>query len=314
MTTDSECIILGSGVSYNKNFPEDIKMNRPHKYVSPLKEDQISQLNDLIKNSSSARVRMRAHSVLLSSEGYGIDEIAHIYHADRDSVSSLIDRWEQSGTEGLYDKPRRGKPPALNESEIGVVRELIKEHPHSPKIILAKISEKIGKIISISTLKRIVKKSDFRWKRMRKSVKNRRDEKESEKSRKKIEELKEQHRSGKIDLFYFDESGFSTGSCVPYAYQPVGETVRIEASDRRRLNVLGFMSTDNRFESFCFNCNVDTGVVIRCFDEFLKTVRKKLLLLLIIPLYIVVKNLRKIFLNGRKKGCLSDIYRNILPN
>jgi transposase len=289
-------------------------MNRPHKYVSPLNEDQISQLNDLIKNSSSARVRMRAHSVLLSSEGYGIDEIAHIYQADRDSVSSLIDRWEQSGTEGLYDKPRSGKPPALNESEIGVVRELIKEHPHSPKIILAKISEKIGKIISISTLKRIVKKSDFRWKRMRKSVKNRRDEKEFEKSRKKIEELKEQHRSGKIDLFYFDESGFSTGSCVPYAYQPVGETVKIEASDRRRLNVLGFMSTDNRFESFCFNCSVDTGVVIRCFDEFLKTVRKKLLLLLIIPLYIVVKNLRKIFLNGRKKDCLSDIYRNILPN
>lgn len=289
-------------------------MNRPHKYVSPLNEDQIGQLNDLIKNSGSARVRMRAHSVLLSSEGYGIDEIAHIYHADRDSVSSLIDRWEQSGTEGLYDKPRSGKPPVLNESEIGVVRELIKEHPHSPKIILAKISEKIGKIISISTLKRIVKKSDFRWKRMRKSVKNRRDEKEFEKSRKKIEELKEQHRSGKIDLFYFDESGFSTGSCVPYAYQPVGETVKIEASDRRRLNVPGFMSTDNRFESFCFNCNVDTGVVIRCFDEFLKTVRKRLLLLLIIPLYIVVKNLRKIFLNGRKKDCLSDIYRNILPN
>jgi hypothetical protein len=87
--------------------------------------------------------------------------------------------------------------------------------------------------------------------------------------------LKAQHQTGKIDLFYYDESGFSIGSCVPYAYQPVGETIKIEASDRQRLNVSGFMSTDNRFESFCFNCTVDTRAVIRCFDEFLKTVRKK---------------------------------------
>jgi hypothetical protein len=115
-------------------------------------------------------------------------------------------------------------------------------------------------------------------------------------------------------LFYSDESGFPLGSCVPYAYQPVGETIKTEASDRRRLNVLGFMTPDNRSESFCFNCTADTRVVIRCFDEFLKTVQKKLLLLLIIHLYIVVKNLNKRFRNGRKKDCLSDTYLNILPN
>lgn len=250
-------------------------MNRPHKYVSPLNDGQLIQLNDLMKNSRSARVRMRAHGILLSSEGYSIDEIAHIYQADRDSVSSWFDDWEQRGTEGLHDRPRSGKPPKLTGGEIEIVRELIKEHPHSPKIISAKIPEKIGKNISISTLKRIVKKVNFRWKRMRKSVKKRRDEKKFEKARKEIEELKEQQHIGTIDLYYSDESGFSTGSCVPYACQPVGETIKIEASDRRRFNVLCFISTDNILESFCFNCTVDTRIVIRCFDEFLKTVRKK---------------------------------------
>jgi transposase len=255
-------------------------MNRPHKYVSPLNDEQIAQLKNQMKTSASARVRMRAHGILLSSEGYGIDEIAHIYHADRDSVSSWIDKWEQSGTEGLFDKPRSGKPPALSESEIGVVMELIKEHPHSPKIILARIFEKIGKIISISTLKRLVRKMNFRWKRMRKSVKNKRDETEFEKSRIEIEELKEQHRSGKIDLRFFDESGFSLGSFVPYGYQPIGETIEIETTNRRRLNVLGFMNTDNQLESFCFECTVDTRVVIRCFDEFSKIIKKKTVVIL----------------------------------
>ncbi|NJL59601.1 MAG: helix-turn-helix domain-containing protein [Desulfobacteraceae bacterium] len=74
-------------------------MNRPHKYVNLLNDEQISHLKELMKESDSARVRMRAHSILLSAEGYSIDEIADIYHTDRDSVSSLIDRWEQSGTE-----------------------------------------------------------------------------------------------------------------------------------------------------------------------------------------------------------------------
>jgi transposase len=152
-------------------------MNKPHKYVRPLSEDQIIELKYLMKNSRSARVRMRSHCILLSSEGFGIDEIAHMYDADRDSVSSRIDEWEQRGTEGLYDRPRSGKPPKLAESEIEIVKELIKEYPHSPKVILAKIFEKTGTIISISTLKRIVKKAAFRWKRMRISFKKKRAEK-----------------------------------------------------------------------------------------------------------------------------------------
>lgn len=250
-------------------------MNKPHKYVNPLDGEEIEQLKKMMNTSDSVRARVRAHCVLLSSEGYGVDEIARIYHADRDSVSSWIDKWEQSGVEGLYDKPRSGKPPKLCESEIEVVMELIKEHPHSPKTILAKIFDKIGKTISISTMKRIVRKYGFRWKRMRKSVKSKRDENEFGKAEKEIEQLKEQQMSGEIDLYYFDESGFSTGSCVPYAYQPIGETMTIEAFDRRRLNVAGFMSTDNKLESYCFECNMDTRVVITCFEEFSKTVTKK---------------------------------------
>jgi len=58
-------------------------MNKAHKYVRPLNEEQIGQLNDLMITSESARVRKRAHSILLSSEGFGIDHISCIILPDR---------------------------------------------------------------------------------------------------------------------------------------------------------------------------------------------------------------------------------------
>ncbi|WP_156829872.1 transposase [Methylovulum miyakonense] len=50
----------------------------------------------------------------------------------------------------------------------------------------------------------------------------------------------------KISLFYFDESGFSTASSVPYAWQPKGRTLEIPCFHSQRLNVLGFVSRDSR--------------------------------------------------------------------
>jgi hypothetical protein len=42
----------------------------------------------------------------------------------------------------------------------------------------------------MSTLKRIIKKSKMRWKRLRKSLKSKRDQKEFEKAQVEIDELK----------------------------------------------------------------------------------------------------------------------------
>lgn len=165
-------------------------MNIPQKFVSQLTDSQITVLENLMEMAPSGRVRMRAHCILLSSKRISIDGIAFIYNIDRDSVSLLIDKWEEREVAGLYDKARPGAPPKLTESEIGIVKELIKEYPDSPKTILGKLYEQIGKSVSMQTLRRIVKKADMRWKRVRKSLKNKRDEEKFEKAGHEIEELK----------------------------------------------------------------------------------------------------------------------------
>ncbi len=85
------------------------------------------------KSFQFLRVRIRAHTILLSSQGTTVDEIAQIYQAHRNSVSSWIDKWEVFGAEGLYDQPRSGSPPKLNEKEQEVAKDLIKAYPNAPK-------------------------------------------------------------------------------------------------------------------------------------------------------------------------------------
>ena len=140
------------------------------KFVSILSPDQMQHLLHLADNDPLRRVRVRAHSILLSSRGSSIDEIADIYQVHRNTVSSWIDNWEQLGVDGLRDKPRSGSPPKLNDAEKEVAKALLKAHPNMPKMVLGLLTEKTGKTISRSSLRRIAKGAGLRWKRVRKSA------------------------------------------------------------------------------------------------------------------------------------------------
>ena len=72
----------------------------------------------------------------------------------------------------------------------------------------------------------------------------------------------------KINLYYFDESGFSTLPSVPYAWQPVGETRKLPSLPSKRLNVLGFMSTQGSSFFYPTEQSVNTPQVIAAFDKF----------------------------------------------
>lgn len=121
------------------------------------------------------RARMRAHSILLSSEGLKIKEIAKVYQVDRDTVSTWIKKWEKAGMESLYDKPRSGRPPTLTPEEKDLARQYSIEEPRCLKQVVERLHQKTAKRLSLSSLKRLAKKARLRWKRVRKSVKQLRD-------------------------------------------------------------------------------------------------------------------------------------------
>jgi transposase len=80
--------------------------------------------------------------------------------------------------------------------------------------------------------------------------------------------MKECVAEQKLNLYYYDESGFSTTSSVPYAWQPKGETIEIPCFRSKCLNVLGFMSLDNRSFFQTVEGSVKSQHVIEAFDAF----------------------------------------------
>ncbi len=109
-----------------------------------------------------------------------------------------------------------------------------------------------------------------------------RDQAKFEQAKAEIDLLKEQHKSGKINLCYFDEAGHDLTPPIPYAWQEKGRTIELPSSHSRRVNILGFMNLDCQLEPYVFNCSVTADVVVACFDNFVKSVSK--------PTYVVIDN------------------------
>jgi transposase len=244
------------------------------RYVRPLTEQQRALLESTMKNDASHRARMRAHGLLLSSEGITIKAIAKIYHVDRDTVATWIKKWEQHGAKSLHDQPRSGRPSTLNGTEKELAKQFIQEEPRSLKNVVERLAQKTAKRLSISSLKRLAKKARLRWKRVRKSLKSLRDPIAFAKCKRELEALQKQEDQGKIDLYYFDESGFTLDPYIPYAWQESGTVIEIPAQKCGRLNVLGFMNRKNDLHPFIFEQSVHTSVVIACFEAFSKTLKK----------------------------------------
>ena len=252
------------------------------RYTENLIETEKLTLLELMKNHISARARMRAHTVVLSSREFSIDQISSIYEVDRDTVSRWLDDWEKKGVVGLCDEERSGRPKRLTDEEEQKIKFLAEKEPRSIKNIRAQAKKELKKDVSHSTIKRTLKKLGLAWKRVRKSLKSKRNEAEFLQIEADIDELRTLEKMEKIDLYFFDESSFSLVPLVPYAWQKIGESIEIFSARSKCLNVLGFLSVTQNFKSFIFEDTVDTQTVIACFDNISKNLDK--------PTWIVLDN------------------------
>lgn len=86
-----------------------------------------------------------------------------------------------------------------------------------------------------------------------------------------MRQLQQWEERGEAELYYFDESGFSQASSVPYAWGPVNQPLALPAfSHSRRLNVLGFLSRQGRLVYHTTPHAVTTETVLEAFDLLLE--------------------------------------------
>ena len=245
------------------------------RYVEALSEEDKKTLNLLLKYHASHNVRRHAHFILLSTDGFRMNEIARIYQVHRETVMNTFARWEKNGINGLYDMDKPGSPPTLSDDEENKALESLEKDPRSTKKALALIEKEMAKHISEWTLKRIALKHNFRWKRMRKISKRKRNKAAFLQAKKEIDELHAQEARGELDVCYFDESGFNLTPEIPYAWQLIGETIGIPSGKSKRLNVLAFCNKKLDFYSRIVQGYVDSQIVIEFFDEFSLKIEKE---------------------------------------
>lgn len=158
-------------------------MARPEsRFIKKLTKSQVQRLEDLRDDGDNKRIRHRAHAILLSFQCISVNELVKIFQSNRNTICGWLDRWEAEGFAGLADKRRSGAPPKLDEQEQVLALKLLKQTPQSLTTALLELEKETGKVISKDTLKRLAKKSRLVWKRMRKSLRSKRDQKNFETS------------------------------------------------------------------------------------------------------------------------------------
>jgi len=248
------------------------------KFVNQMTPEELITLSELKRNGPAHRPRERAQILLLSHDSFSISELCKIFGHHRNSISLVIDRWETMGIVGLFDDVRSGRPPIIRKEDLEKITDQIKETPRSLKLVIDEIGKKFNRFLSMSTLKRLAKKLGFTWKRVRKSLKNKRNQEDFDEAKLEIESLLELAKANEtsVELYYFDGSCFSLTPNVPYAWQEKGMTIELDTARSKNINVLGFMSATGRsLVSYCFEDSVNSDVIIACFDSFAKTLDPK---------------------------------------
>jgi transposase len=83
-----------------------------------------------MKQQEVGRVAIRAHFIILSADGYGAQDIAEIHRTSDVTVYQWLDRFDEEGPAGLYDRPRAGRPPKIDEEARTVIEDTMEQPPH----------------------------------------------------------------------------------------------------------------------------------------------------------------------------------------
>jgi transposase len=128
------------------------------RFISRLGYETKKLLKTIEKKSKYYQVRNRAKCILLSYEGYEINQLINILKISRNTIYNWLNNWEIYGLIRLYSFKGRGRKTKLNTKQNLKVKEWIKETPKSLKLVQEKIKKEWEIEISKDTIKRLAKK------------------------------------------------------------------------------------------------------------------------------------------------------------
>ena len=246
-----------------------------HSLVRDIYPETLGLLQRIYHYSRHHQVRQRAHCLILRHEGYSLSDLITIFNVSRKTLYNWLEAWDKRGFPGLYNRPGRGRKDTFTPEQKEQIRNWAQAHPKQLKQVLQKIDEQWGITVSIKTIKRVLKALHMSWHRFRRVPWGHPNPEEYKAKQAELEELKRLDDQGDIDLYYLDQAGFCLIPCVPYGWQPVGETLGIPSRRSQSLNVLGIMNRNNDLKAYTSEQSINSDVVIHRIETFFPAVDKR---------------------------------------
>lgn len=140
-------------------------------------------------------------------------------------------------------------------------------------------------------------------------MKSKRNQQEFEVKQQQLYQLECLQEQGFLQLYYYDESGFSLTSALPYAWQKQGKTLEIPAAKGKRINVAGLINRQADFHYQTHTAHIGSKEIISLLDSFCEKLPQKTV--------VVVDNApthrSKAFMKKVKQWQEQDLYIFFLP-
>lgn len=155
-------------------------MNRVH----ALSDDEIKSLERLHRETNDADIRSRCDMILWSNEGLSPPKIAKRIRFSRYTVVRFIQRYETEGLQGLYTKPRSGRPRRVTPEYEAKLLAAVEQDPRSLSLPFSNwttgnLAEYMAKqtaiVISPRRVEHYLKLHDWRLRRPVRTVKHKQD-------------------------------------------------------------------------------------------------------------------------------------------
>lgn len=200
-----------------------------HRTVREPTEEEHEELKRM-KRQEVGRVATRAHIILLSNRGYSAPQISEIHDVTGPMVYKWLDRFDEEGPSGLYDRDREGRPPKIDEEVEQEIEQLLEENPaekgeNATRWTTDRIAEHLERELGVDvhpeTVRDALNRLDYSWTRPKRKL----PPVDPEAYRKRLEAIVEAvSRAGPdASVLVEDETTIKRFPPLRRQWQPVGE-------------------------------------------------------------------------------------------
>lgn len=138
-----------------------------------LTDDDRAALDEALRTTKRLRDWRRLQAVHLLATGHEAPEVAETLGCSASSVYYWADDWRTSGLVGLFERPHSGRPHRLDSAAEADLHHLLSEEPQAHGYastewtvpLLSTELDKVGHPVSERTLRRVLHRLGWRWKR-----------------------------------------------------------------------------------------------------------------------------------------------------